>query len=100
MLKWLSPSRARIRAEVREDDVLSTQIAYDPRWVATVAGQRVAKAADGLGHLYLKPGRSGPVELELRFRNPFWVQGIWLAALALALGAYLGGRKKSSRPMT
>ncbi len=81
--EWQGFSRARVRGTLEAGEAFATQVTYDRRWEAVVDGKRVETLADGLGQMWIRPGRTGDVDVSLRFRNPIWV---WLPSVA-ALGA-------------
>lgn len=87
--EWQGPSRARVRAQLAAGEAIATQVSYDRRWEARVEGRRVETLADGLGQMWIRPGKLGAVEVELRFRNPWWVPGLSLGAWGLAIGIFL-----------
>jgi hypothetical protein len=65
--EWLGSSRARVRANLREDDVVSVQIAWFPGWKATLRGKPTPVSADGLGFLLLQPQCTGDCEIDLKW---------------------------------
>jgi hypothetical protein len=64
---WLRSSRARIRANLRADDLVSVQVAWFPGWKALVNGRPSAVKADGLGFLVVEPQCAGDCEIELEW---------------------------------
>lgn len=80
--EWTGGSRARVRANLRADDVVSLQVAWFPGWKASVRGRPVAVEADGMDFIALRPRCEGDCEVELRWtgRGDRW----YTAALSLA----------------
>jgi hypothetical protein len=65
--RWLRGDTARIRANLRQDDLLSVQVAFFPGWKAEVRGKRKAVSADGLGFVVIQPRCQGDCEITLRW---------------------------------
>ena len=62
---WRSGGRARIRANLHSDDLLSVQVAWFPGWKATVHGERVSVVPDGMGFIVVQPRCRGDCEIDL-----------------------------------
>lgn len=93
--EWLSDGVARIRAEVKRDDLISVQVPWFSGWKASVGGHAIPISADGLGFQVLHPACDGACEITLRWtgrpdRTPSAI--VSLAALAF-LGALCGSRR-------
>ena len=64
---------------------MSVQVSYHPDWHATVKGQRRELWRDGLGPMWLRPGRNGPIDVELDYDGGWELRFCrWLSWLALA----------------
>ncbi|MCX6631012.1 MAG: hypothetical protein NTW28_25650 [Candidatus Solibacter sp.] len=63
--RWRAPSAASITADLKPDQVLSVQIAWDQGWNVTVGGRRVPAWSDKLGQMVVAPRCSGPCTVEL-----------------------------------
>ena len=71
--EWRGGGRARIRANLHPDDLLSAQVAGFPGWKATVHGERVAASADGIGFIVIQPRCCCIAKMETRFiRSSPW----------------------------
>ena len=83
--EWLQGGTARIRTNLRKDNMVSVQVAWFRGWKASVHQQSIPVSADGLGFLLLKPGCEGPCEITLSWTGrpdqPF-AAGISILALA------------------
>ena len=79
--EWEEDSRARIRATLAADQVLSLQVTYHPGWQADEGGRAVPVAKDGLGLMVLKP--QGPGEHDIRLVY----DGGWESKLCRAVSA-------------
>jgi hypothetical protein len=93
--EWRGGARARIRANLRPDDLLSVQVAWFPGWKAFVHGERVAISADGMGFVVIQPRCQGECEIDLawtgRGDRPL-AAAISLASLGLL--AFLSFRRR------
>jgi hypothetical protein len=58
--RWRAPSAATVTADLKPDQVLSVQIAWDKGWNASVDGRPVSIARDELGQLVVAPKCGGP----------------------------------------
>jgi hypothetical protein len=63
--EWRGGARARIRANLRPDDLLSVQVAWFPGWKATVRGEQVPVTPDGMGFIVIQPHCRGDCEIDL-----------------------------------
>jgi hypothetical protein len=84
--EWLSGSRARIRANLHADDLVSVQVAWFPGWKATVRGESRSVSADGMGFMVIQPQCRGECEIDLEWTGRGDRQlsaGISLATLGL-----------------
>ena len=65
--RWRAPSAATITTDMKPDQILSVQIAWDKGWNVSVAGRRVHTWSDTLGQMVVEPRCSGPCTVELRY---------------------------------
>jgi hypothetical protein len=65
--RWLGPSAATVTADMRPDQVLSVQVAWDKGWNVSVGGRRVHTWSDTLGQMVVEPKCSGPCTVELKY---------------------------------
>jgi hypothetical protein len=63
--EWIRNGHARIRANLRGDDLLLVQVAYLPGWKATVNGQSRPVTKEGLGLTLVAPQCEGNCEVSL-----------------------------------
>jgi hypothetical protein len=63
--EWLRGGAARIRANLRKDEMVSVQVASFRGWKASVNQKSIPVSADGLGFVLLKPDCEGPSEITL-----------------------------------
>ena len=66
-MTWQAPSRARVTADLKPDQVVSVQISWDKGWHATVGGRRVPMWEDKLGQVAVEPKCSGPCTVDLLY---------------------------------
>lgn len=64
---WTSLHSARIRTDLPANSVVSVQVSWSPGWHAQVNGATVPVLKDGLGFLYIVPGRTGPASISLYY---------------------------------
>lgn len=84
--EWLDPGRARIRAALRRDDLVSVQVAWFAGWKATVNRHARPVSADGLGFILLRPECEGNCEITLAWTGaPDLKPCAWIAGMALLL---------------
>jgi hypothetical protein len=89
--EWDGLSGARVRASLEAGDAIATQVAFDSRWEARVDGRVVRTERDGLGQMWIEPGRTGAVEVALQFRNPWWVWAPSVVGVILLVIIFLRG---------
>jgi hypothetical protein len=65
--EWRGPNRAVIRAQLEPDQVISTQVTYDPGWQAWVKGAPRGVYRDGLGFMAVRAACAGNCEIELDY---------------------------------
>jgi hypothetical protein len=65
--RWRAPSAATVTADMRPDQILSVQIAWDKGWNVSVAGRRVHNWSDTLGQMVVEPKCNGPCTVELKY---------------------------------
>ena len=63
--QWRNSSAASISADLRPDQLLYVQVAWEKGWNASVAGERRKTWADALGQMVVEPRCSGPCTAEL-----------------------------------
>jgi hypothetical protein len=96
-VEWLGGGHARVRANLRPDDLVSVQVAWFPGWKATVRGAPQQVSADGMGFVLVRPQCTGDCEIELTWtgRGDLTLS----AALSLASLALLGAMIWARRPL-
>jgi hypothetical protein len=91
--RWLDPSHAEIRADLRPDYLLSVQVSWDSGWRATVEGSRRRVWGDKLGQLVVEPRCAGPCRVELAYTGGLeWQLARWISLLALTGGILIAVR--------
>jgi hypothetical protein len=83
--RWRAPSAATVNADLRPDQILSVQIAWDKGWNASVDGRPVATFSDGLGQMVVEPKCGGPCTVELKYdggTEGFYARAVNRLALA------------------
>jgi hypothetical protein len=104
--RWRAPSAAAVTADLRPDQVLSVQIAWDKGWNASVDGRPVSISGDELGQMVVKPNCGGPCTVELKYdggAEGFYARAVDRLALAgggLWILAAILWRKRSSLTKT
>jgi len=63
--RWRGTSAATITADLRPEQLLSVQVAFDEGWHARVQGQPRPVRSDRLGQMAIEPHCSGPCVVEL-----------------------------------
>lgn len=66
---WESWTKATITAGFGPSQALAIQINYFPGWRATAHDQKLRVARDGLGLMYIEPGRTGPTTIILEYAD-------------------------------
>jgi hypothetical protein len=85
--RWRAPSAAGVTADLKPDQILSVQIAWDKGWNAYTGGRRLDTWSDKLGQMVVEPHCNGPCTVELKYDGG--TEGIYARAvhrLALAGG--------------
>ena len=77
--RWRAPSAASVTADLKPDQVLSVQIAWDKGWNASVGGRPVSTWSDKLGQMVVEPRCSGPCTVELKYDGG--TEGIYARAI-------------------
>jgi hypothetical protein len=91
--RWLDPSHAEIRANLRPDYLLSVQVSWDSGWRATVEGSRRRVWGDKLGQLVVEPRCAGPCLVELNYTGGNeWQLARWVSILSLVGGIFIACR--------
>ncbi len=84
--EWIRSSAARIRAQLRRDDVVSVQVPWFKGWKAFAGVSERPVSRDGLGFMLIEPRCEGACEITLRWTGrpdqPF-AAGISIATLVL-----------------
>jgi hypothetical protein len=69
--RWTSMHSMRIAADLQEGQVISVQTAWHKGWHAVVKnganGRSIPVLRDGIGLMYIEPGVSGRVDIEMYF---------------------------------
>jgi hypothetical protein len=65
--RWRAPGAATVTADMRPDQILSVQIAWDKGWNVSVAGRRVHTWSDTLGQMVVEPKCNGSCTVELKY---------------------------------
>lgn len=88
---WEGRNRIRIHATLANGQAVSVQVSYHPGWHATNGGRTLRVERDGLGMMWLRPGCSGPCEIQMDYDGG-WELRIcrWISWLALAAAAAAG----------
>ena len=93
--EWLSGGRARIRANLHPEDLLSVQVAWFPGWKAAVHGEAKPVSADGMGFLVIQPQCQGDCEIDLSWTGRSDLSMAALVSVAtLALLAAMAFRRR------
>ena len=97
--EWRGGGRARIRAHLHPNDLLSVQIAWFPGWKATVHGAPKPASADGMGFIVIQPGCQGDCEIDLAWTGRGDLPLAAAVSLAtLGLLAFLSFRRRRVTP--
>ncbi len=87
--RWRESSAATISADLRSDQLLYVQVAWDQGWTARVDGQPRKSWADGLGQMVVEPRCTGRCTVELAWDGGMEMRiaraASWLAVLACVL---------------
>src|ERR1019366_6992874 len=65
--QWKGMSQAEIRATVDRGQVIAVQVTYEPGWEAWANGRRQTVRGDAIGLMVIKPERTGPCQISLRY---------------------------------
>jgi hypothetical protein len=79
VFRWRAPSAASVTAEMKPDQILSVQIAWDKGWNVSVDGRRVHTWSDTLGQMVVEPHCSGPCTVELKYDGG--TEGVYARAI-------------------
>jgi len=86
--EWLGPSRIRITGAIPPDMLVSTRIAFDGGWHASVGGRELKVESDAMGFILLRPP-AGQGGIEMRYlptREHIAMSGVsavaWIGAAA------------------
>jgi hypothetical protein len=99
-LEWRGPNRAAIRARLRADQSIATQITYDPGWRATVNGAPREAYRDGIGFLVVRANCAGECEVDLNYDGGLEARlcrAASLGALLVAGGFVMGVFRRRGR---
>jgi hypothetical protein len=77
-MRWLQPHHARIEVELREGQIMSVQVSYDPGWHALVNGVTRRIRADKLGLMVIEPECTGACAIDLVYDGG--AEALWAAA--------------------
>ena len=87
---WTGIGRAKVKADVKENEGIAVQITYDPGWRAYLDKRQISVKNDVIGFMFLDPKTTGEVEIDLAYGRTWdvWL-GYFLTILSLgALAAY------------
>jgi hypothetical protein len=62
--RWRGASAATVNADMKPDQILSVQIAWDKGWNVSAGGRRVHTWSDTLGQMVVEPRCAGPCTVE------------------------------------
>jgi hypothetical protein len=62
---WLNRNHAVAQVSTLPGQAVSLQVSYHPGWRATIDGRTAEVHRDSLGLMWLRPGRTGPISIEL-----------------------------------
>jgi hypothetical protein len=83
---WANLSKAWIEGDIRPSDVVSVQIAYDPRWRATQDNRPIRTSQDALGQMVLHPTPKQATTITLEYHSSRTVivlcAAAWIALIA------------------
>jgi hypothetical protein len=85
-MDWASRHSARIRAELRRDQLLAVQVTYHPGWRAEVNGARRPVRSDKIGLMAVEPQCEGPCEIDLIYDGGTEMRAARTACLASLAG--------------
>lgn len=68
-LQWMPPSHGTIHTQLRQGDIISIQVTYDPGWRAKVNGAARPIESDPLGMMIIPPDCTGNCTVELSYRD-------------------------------
>ena len=77
--RWRAPSVARVTTDMKPDQILSLQIAWDKGWNVSVGGRRVPTSSDTLGQMVVEPKCNGPCTVDLIYDGG--TEGIYARAI-------------------
>jgi len=85
-MDWASRHSARIRAELRRDQLLAVQVTSHPGWRAEVNGARRPVRSDKIGLMVVEPQCEGPCEIDLIYDGGTEMRAARTACLASLAG--------------
>ncbi len=84
----MSAGAATITGDLRPEQLLSVQIAWDKGWMAMVNGRRVPMWGDRLGQIAIQPRCDGQCTVDLIYDGGLEARlARWISLIALAAGA-------------
>lgn len=84
---WQGPGRAKIKANLKDDEAIAVQVTYDPGWKAKVNNKAIVVKNDVIGFIYLSPKTTGEVEIDLVYGKTW---DVWLGYLLTFLTLVAG----------
>ena len=88
--EWRGPNRAVIRAHMTPEQMIATQVTYDPGWRATANGTPRRVFRDGLGLLVIQADCAGACEIDMDYDGGLEARVCRAVSLAVIIltGAY------------
>jgi len=100
-MTWTSRHSARIRTELRRDQLVSVQLSYHPGWRAEVNGVRRPVWADKIGLMVVEPQCEGPCPIDLTYDGGTEMTAVKMASFTALVGclawAALRRRRRGDR---
>ena len=99
-MEWTTRHSARVRAQLKPDQLVSLQITYHPGWRAEVGGEQRPIRPDAIGLMAVEPRCEGPCTIELVYDGGAEMritQTASLASLAGCLAWIIASRRRQRR---
>ena len=101
---WFAPGKARLKATLEQDHLISVQVACHEGWRAEVDNRAITTTCDELGFLVLEPQCSGDCDVELNFTGGLPAALARIASLGSLAGClawvYVDRRRRTTRTST
>lgn len=96
IMRWDGTDRAKVQTQLRDQDVLSVQISWDPGWRASVNGSSIPIARDKLGLMVLRPPCENGCAVDLAYTGGTegMVAKVVFTAALLLCGLVVIGRRR------